>query len=239
MNIYGIGDLHLALDERINKPMDIFGKMWKDHHLRVYENFHKIIKNEDLTIICGDISWGLRIEEAKADLDWIDKLPGRKLIFKGNHDLWWQSTGKLNKLYEGTTIKFMQNTAHIEELDDGRKIGIVGTRGWICPGTEGFSLHDKKLYDREVLRLKMSMEDLSKHKVDEVIGVLHYPPTNDKKQVSEFTKLFSEYKVKHCIYGHLHGKDAFKNGITGNLDGVNYHLVSLDYVDAMPMKIEI
>lgn len=239
MNIYGIGDLHLSLDEKVDKPMDVFGSMWENHHLRIYENFRQNIKDEDLVILCGDISWGLRLEEAKADLDWIDRLPGQKLIFKGNHDLWWQSTGRLNKLYENTTLRFIQNTAYVAVTEEGKRVGIAGTRGWICPGTEGFTIHDKKIYDREVLRLKMSMDDLKGKAVDEIIGVLHFPPTNDKQQVSDFTKIMSQHGVKNCIYGHLHGKDAFKNGLTGNLDGVNYHLVSLDYIDAMPMKLQV
>ena len=237
MKLFAIGDLHLSFGEQVEKPMDIFGGQWVGHTERLYQSWHQQVGEQDVVIICGDISWGLRLEEAKADLDWIHDLPGKKLLFKGNHDLWWQSVNKLNQLYDDGTMIFVQNRCHLLEEKDGRRTAICGTRGWICPGTEGFSLHDKKIYERELLRLRLSLEEGKNAKADRIIGVLHYPPTNDKIQHSGFTELMSEYGAKICVYGHLHGKESFRHGLQGVLNGVEYKLVSLDYVEGIPKEV--
>ncbi len=230
MKIYAIGDLHLSFDERIEKPMDVFGPRWVNHHQRVRENWEAMVKSDDVVLIPGDVSWGLRQEEALADFQWIHQLPGTKVITKGNHDLWWTSITRLNQLYEDIT--FLQNHCFPKG-----KTAICGTRGWICPGTEGFDEHDQKIYDRERLRLRFSLEEGRKSGAEVLIAALHYPPTNDKMQGSGFTDLLEEFSVKTCVYGHLHGKDAFKNGIQGVLGGVEYRLVSLDYLEAEPLLI--
>lgn len=235
MRLYAIGDLHLSFGEGVEKPMDIFGPLWEGHAEKLRTNWEAIIQPEDTVIICGDISWGLKLEEAKADLDWVHELPGKKIFFKGNHDLWWQSIGKLNKLYDDGTMNFMQCNCYM--LDE--KTAVCGARGWVCPGSDGFSEHDRKIYQREVARLKMSLDDAKKQGAEKIIGVLHFPPTNDKHQASGFTQLMSEYGVKTCVYGHLHGRDAFKNGIKSVYNGVQYRLVSLDYLDARPEEVII
>ena len=135
-------------------------------------------------------------------------------------------------------MKFVQNSCTIIEADgQNGRVAVCGTRGWICPGTDGFSEHDRKIYDREAARLKMSLEDAKKAGADTIIGVLHFPPTNDKQQKSAFTDLLTQYGVKTCVYGHLHGKDAFKNGMQGVYNGVEYKLVSLDYLEGRPVEI--
>lgn len=238
MKIFAIGDLHLSFGEMVEKPMDIFGGQWVGHTEKLYSEWNRLICPEDTVIICGDISWGLKLEEAMADFDWIHALPGRKLLFKGNHDLWWKAIGRLNGLYEDGTMKFIQNSCTIIETDgQSGKVAVCGTRGWICPGTEGFSDHDRKIYDREAARLKMSLEDAKKTGADTIVGVLHFPPTNDKQQKSAFTDLMTQYGVKTCVYGHLHGKEAFKNGMKGIYNGVEYKLVSLDYLEGRPVEI--
>ena len=234
MSIFAIGDLHLSFDERISKPMDIFGSRWENHAERLKQNWEENIGKDDTVLVCGDISWGLRLEEAMADLKWIESLPGRKIITKGNHDLWWGSIKRLNDISE--KIRFLQNDAALI-FDGDKKVSIFGTRGWICPGTDGFDEHDEKIFKRELIRLEMSLEDAKRHEPDVIIAMLHYPPCNDKFQPSEFTKMLSSYGVKTFIYGHLHGKDAFKNGFQGILNGVEYKLVSLDYIEANPIKI--
>ena len=215
--------------------MDIFGPLWAGHAEKLRTNWEAIIQPEDTVIICGDISWGLKLEEAKADLDWVHELPGKKIFFKGNHDLWWQSIGKLNKLYDDGSMNFLQCNCYM--LDE--KTAVCGARGWVCPGSDGFSEHDRKIYQREAARLKMSLDDAKKQGAEKIIGVLHFPPTNDKHQASDFTQLMSEYGVKTCVYGHLHGRDAFKNGIKSVYNGVQYRLVSLDYLDARPEEVII
>ena len=211
--------------------MDIFGPNWVNHYERVKKNWEDTVKEEDLVIIAGDVSWGLRQDEAMADLDWIHELPGTKVVIKGNHDLWWTSITKLNKLYDDMT--FLQNHCYMTE----DKTAVCGSRGWICPGTEGFDDHDRKIYERELLRLKFSLDEAKAGGARRIIGVLHYPPTNDKMQPSGFTELLSEYGAEICVYGHLHGREAFKNGIKGILNGVEYRLVSLDYLEAQPELI--
>lgn len=231
MNIFAIGDLHLSFDERIQKPMDIFGPSWVNHHEKVRKNWEEKVGEEDLVIIPGDVSWGLRADEAMADLRWIHRLPGRKVITKGNHDLWWTSVTRLNSLYDDMT--FLQN--HCYMTAEG--VAVCGTRGWICPGTEGFDEHDEKIYNRELLRLEFSLKEAEKAGAKMTIAALHYPPTNDKLQGSGFTRMLEDYNVQMCVYGHLHGKDAFKNGIKGVFNGIEYRLVSLDYVEGEPQLI--
>ncbi len=245
MGIFAIGDLHLSFDKRIAKPMDIFGKMWENHGEKVKGYWLDCVSENDIVIIPGDISWGLKLGEAMADLEWIHNLPGKKIITKGNHDLWWTSISKLNELF--SDIYFLQNesigVSNLNSIkgnilsDKEKGIFICGTRGWICPGTEGFSEHDEKIYLRELLRLQMSLDDAKNKGAKEIIVALHYPPTNDKHQLSGFTRLLSEYNVKTCIYGHLHGKDTFARGLQGTLNGVEYKLVSLDYLKCKPLKI--
>ena len=154
MKIFAIGDLHLSMGEDIEKPMDIFGGEWVGHAEKLYNNWTESVTNDDIVIVCGDISWGLRLDEAVADLEWIHNLPGTKVFFKGNHDLWWQSAGRLNKMYDDGTMNFMQCKAYI-----AGDVAICGSRGWICPGTDGFSEHDRKIYDREAARLRLSLEE--------------------------------------------------------------------------------
>ena len=138
----------------------------------------------------------------------------------------------VKKIIRDPYMNFMHNEAYM--IGD---LAICGTRGWNCPGTDGFDEHDRKIYDRELLRLRASLDDGVKKGAKEIIGVLHYPPTNDNHQVSGFTELMTEYGVKLCVYGHLHGKDKFRRGLQGVLNGVEYKLVSLDYLNADPLRI--
>jgi len=210
--------------------MDIYGGQWINHTDRLKENWEDAITKDDFILIPGDISWALKKEEALADLEWIHKLPGKKIITKGNHDLWWTGIGKLNKLYED--MVFLQNDFYAIE-----DIAICGSRGWICPGSDEFCKHDNKIYDRELLRLEFSLSAAEKAGFKRIIGMLHYPPTNDRMQQSGFTELFARYGAEQVVYGHLHGKDGFKNGFKGVMNGVSYHLVSLDYVQCKPLQI--
>ncbi|MCI5885818.1 MAG: metallophosphoesterase [Clostridiales bacterium] len=231
MSIYAIGDPHLSFDERLDKPMDIFGDAWDNHAERLKENWIREIKEDDTVILAGDISWGLTKDEAYADFEWLHQLPGMKVIIKGNHDLWWTGITRLNMLYDD--MFFLQNTYYLAE-----GTAICGSRGWICPGYDGFTPQDEKIYRRELLRLEASLKMARDSGIEDIIGVLHYPPTNDKLQKSGFTELFEKYGVRNVVYGHLHGKDAYRNGLNANLNGVRYQLVSLDYIDACPVLLK-
>lgn len=237
MNFFAVGDLHLSLDEKVKKPMEIFGFEWREHWKKLEIKWREKVGKEDTVLVLGDTSWALKLEEAIADLKWIADLPGKKIMIKGNHDLWWQSIGKLNRLYKN--MIFLQGKAVL--IDD---TVICGTRGWTCPGSEPFTEHDEKIYKRELLRLGFALEDAKKLKeknpnAKNIIGCLHFPPTNDKYQPSGFTEKFEEAGVNKVFYGHLHGKEIFKKGFQGNLNGVSYRLVSLDYLDFDLYKIKI
>ncbi|MCQ4637752.1 metallophosphoesterase [Anaerovorax odorimutans] len=232
MSIYAIGDLHLSFAPGVEKPMDIYGSVWTDHARKLKNNWLELIRPEDTIILAGDISWGLKLSEAIPDLEWIDGLPGKKVIFKGNHDLWWSGIGKLNSLYD--SIRFVQNTSY-----EAEGYFLCGSRGWICPGNDDFTGQDEKIYKRELLRLDMSLEDArSKGAKDNIIGVLHYPPSAGPSAGSGFTEAFAQAGVRQVVYGHLHGQDAFKNGLQGTYNGVAYRLVSLDYLNCRPVLIK-
>lgn len=230
MKIFAIADLHLSFDERIEKPMDIFGANWANHTENLKKFWEEKITDEDLVMIPGDISWALKMEEAIADLEWIHKLPGQKVMIKGNHDLWWTSVGKLNKLYDD--IKFLQNDFY--PFGD---VAICGSRGWVCPGSDEFGQHDNKIYERELLRLEMSLSAAEKAGFKRKVAMMHYPPTNDRMHKSGFTELYTKYGVEKVVYGHLHGKDGFKNGLKGVMNDVEYDLVSVDYRHCDPKLV--
>lgn len=224
MRLFIIGDTHLSEDPRIEKPMDIFGNAWNDHAARLREDWDARVGTDDTVIIAGDISWAMRLDEAMADLAFLHERPGRKILIKGNHDLWWTGITKLNQLY--SDMVFLQNSCC--EVSGGTF--ICGTRGWLCPGAEGFSADDQVVYQRESLRLKASLDAAAARGAENIIGILHFPPTNDKMQPSAFTELFEQYHVRQVYYGHLHGREAYRKGLRGNLNGVSYDLVSLDYL---------
>lgn len=196
MALYAISDLHLALNT--DKPMDIFGEKWRNHHEKIKENWNNKITEEDTVLIAGDISWSMKSDESKDDLDWIDALPGKKIIIKGNHDYWWGSISKLNKMYENT--KFIQNNFFTY-----KDWAICGSRGWICEGSDKFTQKDKKIFDREQIRLRLSLEEAKKAGHEKIICMVHYPPTNEKFEDSAFINIFKEFGVNKVIYGHLHG----------------------------------
>lgn len=233
MKIWAIGDPHLSFHEDVNKPMDVFGLGWENHAERLKTAWIEAVACDDIVIIPGDISWGLKLEEALPDIEWIHKLPGIKLITKGNHDLWWSRINYLNSLYDD--VHFMQNDAYyVEELG----AVICGTRGWPYPGSDEYSQHDEKIYRRELLRLEMGLESAVKAAPGAyLIAALHYPPSDSNCRETEFTRLLEKYGVNQCIYGHLHGPVAYRSGPKGVFRGVEYKLVSMDYLGAKPKLI--
>lgn len=228
MALYTISDLHLGFN--VEKPMDIFGDKWKNHSEKIRENWINKITDEDMVLIAGDISWSLKEQDSKYDLDWINQLPGKKIISKGNHDYWWGSISKLNAMYENT--KFLQNNFYVYE-----DYAICGTRGWMCPAGDKYTTKDEKIYNREQIRLRLSLEAAKKKGFEKIIVMLHYPPTNEKFEESEFTKIIKEYAVEKVIYGHLHGPVLLGNVLNGYLDGIEYILSSADYIDFNPRRI--
>ncbi|KGG79780.1 serine/threonine protein phosphatase [Caloranaerobacter azorensis H53214] len=227
MSIYGISDLHL--DFSGEKPMDIFGDNWLDHEVKIFENWKRIIKEEDLVLVSGDVSWAMKLEDAYIDLLKIDRLPGIKVITKGNHDYWWSTKSKLKAL-KFNTIHFLQNDYFLY-----KNIGICGTRGWISRDSDEFKEKDEKIFNRELNRLKLSLESI-KEDVKEIIVMLHYPPFNIDGTPNEFVEVMDKYNVSTCVYGHLHG-EGHKFAVEGKIDGIKFYCISCDFIDFSPKKL--
>ncbi|MDW8800688.1 metallophosphoesterase [Clostridium sp. A1-XYC3] len=227
MALFAISDLHLDLTG--DKPMDIFGDKWLNHDEKIKNNWFNKITDEDTVLIAGDISWSMKMEDGMRDLEWIHNLPGRKIMVKGNHDYWWTSISKLNNLYDD--MDFIQNNSFNYE-----DYAICGTRGWICPGGDNFSEHDEKIYERELNRLRLSLDSAVKKGFKKFITMIHYPPVNEKLLESGFVDIFKEYNVEKVIYGHLHGPSLAK-ALNGELNGIEYIITSGDYINFDPIKI--
>lgn len=210
--------------------MDVFSEEWKNHDVKIRENWLKKVKEEDTVLLAGDISWSMKLQGGKEELDFVAGLPGRKIIIKGNHDYWWGSITKLNSMYDN--MDFIQNNFFSYE-----DYAICGTRGWVIPGSSLFKEEDEKIFRREVLRLKMSLDAAKKRGFQKFIVMIHYPPVNETFKDSEFTDIFEEYGVEKVIYGHLHGK-SLQRVMTGERQGVEYILTSCDYIGFDPVLIK-
>lgn len=225
MSLFALSDFHLSLNT--NKPMDVFGSMWNNHHIKIFENWNSQISNEDTVLISGDISWGMKIEEAMDDLEYIHNLNGKKVLIKGNHDYWWGSISKLNTLFDD--MFFIQNTHYSYE-----DYGICGTRGWVS--IDGTEEHDEKVYNRELLRLRMSLDSAKADGFEKFIVMMHYPPVTRVSKSQEFIDLLSEYNVHKLVYGHIH-YDSRNICINGIYNGIEYHCTSADIINFNPVRI--
>lgn len=226
MALYAIGDLHLSLS--VNKPMDIFGPSWVNHTRRLEEAFSQL-EEGDLTVLCGDTSWGIDFGESLADFQFIDRLPGKKLILKGNHDYWWNTAAKMKRFFAEngiTTIDILHNNCHFYG-----EFALCGTRGWFYE--EEQSGHNEKVLNREVMRLEASLRAAEERPI---LAFLHYPPLYTGYRCPEIIQKLEEYRVRQCFYGHLHGP-THKRAIEGTVEGVGYALVAADYLRFAPKKI--
>ena len=228
MALFAIADLHFAFS--VDKPMDIFGENWKNHSEKIIANWKKNITEGDTVLLPGDLSWGMRIDEAAADLDVIYSLPGRKILLGGNHDYWWKSSSKLEARYPG--MRFLKN--NFDQYEDWY---ICGTRGWLCPNDVQFTEQDKKIYEREQVRLRLSLDAAMRSGAEKIILMMHFPPMNDKQEDSAFTALFREYPIKKVVYGHLHGAASHRTAFEGEREGIDYALIAADYIDFCPKRI--
>ena len=235
MSIYAIGDLHLSFNE--NKPMDIFGENWEGHEEKIKENWIKKVKENDLVLLPGDFSWSTYLENTYEDFKYLNELPGKKLLLKGNHDYWWTTLTSMRRYIKENGFKnidFLNNNSYKFE----GKI-ITGTRGWM----QTDETEDKRLVEREVRRLELSLKDgIEKYGEDEEIIVnMHYPPItsyNIQNNIpSPFIDIMKKYKVKKCIYAHLHGI-AINEAIEGNYEGIEMKLVSCDSLDFNLWKVQ-
>lgn len=228
MSIYAISDLHLSYNT--DKPMDIFG--WKNYENKIKENWNSKVKESDLVILGGDFSWSMDLKDTYKDFEFIHKLPGKKILIKGNHDYWWGTLTKMKKYINEigfNDINFLYNNSYEFE----GKI-ICGTRGWNFTDLQE---DDEKIYNREIQRLKLSLEDtVKKYGTDkEIIVCLHYPPLKTN-EISDFVRVMEEYNVTKCIYGHLHGP-AHKFIVEKNIDNIQYIMTSCDYTNFDLVKL--
>ena len=219
MALFAIADLHFAFS--VDKPMDIFGENWKNHSEKIISSWKEHITEEDTVLLPGDLSWGMRIDEAAADLDVIYSLPGRKILLGGNHDYWCSSLSKMQQRY-GAHFEFLQNDCIMVE-----DIAVCGTRGWLLPSAESFSDADRKIYNREGIRLELSLQQAHKMQAQQIITAFHYPPLFARTEHTCFTNLMLRYGVQHCVYGHIHGENHIPV-FEGLREGINYKLVSCD-----------
>lgn len=234
MAIYTIGDLHLSFHE--NKPMSIFGENWEGHEEKIKKDWTKKVQENDLVVIPGDFSWSTYLKDTVQDFDYLNKLPGKKLLLKGNHDYWWTTvTSMRNFLQENhfENIDFLYNNSYEYE-----NYIICGTRGW-SSAEEG---EDRKLLKREAIRLELSLQDGIKNygKEKEILVFMHYPPINNsnliQNETNEFVRIMQKYNVKRCYYGHLHS-NSIQEAVEGKHFGIDFKLVSADGVDFKLVKI--
>lgn len=224
MALYAMGDTHLSLSAQ--KPMDVFGGAWTGYVDKIKKGFEGI-GSEDIVVLCGDISWGMGLEEAKEDFAFLDSLPGgQKILLKGNHDYWWNTASKMERFFAEngfSTLKILHNNCYF--YDD---IALCGTRGWFYEETG-----DQKVFLRELHRLEASLKAAGDR---EKLCFLHYPPLYQGYTCPEIMQLLEIYGVKQCFYGHLHG-GSHRLAIEGARNGVEYRLVAADFVNFTPVKI--
>lgn len=244
MTIWALSDLHLCFGVP-EKSMEIFGPEWKNYPEKIKTNWLKNIKEEDLVLLPGDISWGIDLEEAKADFLWLDALPGTKVVVKGNHDYWWTSISKLNSFLP-SSFRFIHNNVF-----NWNDVSISGARLWDNPefnfneyvryvknpkaSTKNIPYDNEKIFSRELQRLKSSIDQLDK-KAHLKIVMCHYPPISATLEDSITSKLLEDNHIDICVFGHLHHIDKSMK-MFGEKNSVKYYLTSADYLDFNPIKV--
>ncbi|HJC46106.1 MAG TPA: metallophosphoesterase [Candidatus Faecalibacterium faecigallinarum] len=226
MALFVLGDTHLSLGGA--KPMDVFPG-WNGYVEKLEANWRKLVKPEDTVVLAGDISWSMRLADTRKDFAFLNGLPGQKLIMKGNHDYWWSTANKMNAFFRAEgfdTLRLLHNNSYTV---DG--YALCGTRGWLFDADEP---HDEKVMNREIGRLRLSLQAAEPGK--ERLVFLHYPPVYTGADAPEIVAVLKEYGIRRCFYAHLHGK-AIRFAVQGEVDGIRYKLVSADGLQFCPYKI--
>jgi len=231
MSLFVIGDLHLSYGVP-GKTMNIFNG-WDNYQNLIEKNWNELIKNEDTVVLAGDTSWGMSLEQAGPDFDFINKLPGTKIVLKGNHDYWWSTKKKMEDFMKSEgfeTIKILHNNHYAY-----KNYGICGTRGWVnVPGESG--AQDTKVLLREVQRLETSIKSAMSENLDPLV-FMHYPPIFGSNFNYDILDILYRYKIRECYYGHIHGRSGHSLCVKGLYDDINFHLISGDYLQFIPHKI--
>lgn len=231
MSIYAIADLHLSLSVGESKTMEVFGG-WENYVEKIEKNWVRTVSRTDTVVVAGDLSWAMKLEEAYRDFLFLENLPGRKILIKGNHDYWWSSKSKINqylKEKDFLSISIIYNSAETAE-----NYAICGTRGWFLESKER---EDAKILNREIGRLKRSIE-IGKQTGLEPVVFLHYPPVYDNFECEEILNVLLENKIKRCYYGHLHGRVSGKKAKVGEYRGIDFRLISSDQINFTPVLVE-
>ena len=226
MALFVLGDTHLSLGGA--KPMDVFPG-WNGYVEKLEANWRKLVKPEDTVVLAGDISWSMRLADTRKDFAFLNGLPGQKLIMKGNHDYWWSTANKMNAFFRAEgfdTLRLLHNNSYTVE-----GYALCGTRGWLFDADEP---HDEKVMNREIGRLRLSLQAAEPGK--EKLVFLHYPPVYTGADAPEIVAVLKEYGIRRCFYAHLHGK-AIRFAVQGEVDGIRYKLVSADGLQFCPYKI--
>ncbi|MBO4412723.1 MAG: metallophosphoesterase [Clostridia bacterium] len=239
MKIYSISDLHLSINNP--KPMDIFGGPWDNYIEDIVLDWKNKVKEEDIVLIAGDISWAMQTKDAKPDLDFIASLPGKKIIIRGNHDYWWKSITAVRNMCEDGLYALQNDFVRIGEYI------FTGTRGWQVPEHEQLKTsEDEKLLNREYIRLELSLasakQEQEKLKAQgeevKIISLIHYPPFNSKRNKNKFTELFEKYGVLAVVYGHIHGKTS-RSVLLTEINDIKYYLTSCDQINNKLVEINV
>ena len=226
MALYTIGDTHLSL--KSNKSMEVFGGSWDGYVDKLVRGFERVAP-EDTVVLCGDLSWGMSLEESKEDFAFLNALPGKKLLMKGNHDYWWNTAAKMTAFFEENgfdTFSILHNNCALYG-----DIALCGTRGWFYEEERGE--HSQKIFNRELIRLEASLKAAGER---EKICFFHYPPLCQGFRCQEIIDLMEQYGVSTCCYGHLHGP-SHRFAIQGRQGNIDYKLVAADFLGFQPEKI--
>ncbi|MBQ3566973.1 MAG: metallophosphoesterase [Oscillospiraceae bacterium] len=228
MSLYAIGDLHLALSD-LKKPMDIFNG-WEGYTEKIEKNWRACITENDTVVLAGDTSWAMGLENSFKDFEFINNLPGKKIILKGNHDYWWATMSKMQKFFSSNnfdTLSILFNNCYQYE-----KYGLCGTRGWISIDGDTES---EKIMVREVQRLEVSINSAIGQGLEPIV-FMHYPPVYGASCNYDILDVLYRYNIKWCLYGHIHGYSQ-RNAVTGVHDGVRYDMISSDFLQFAPFKV--
>ncbi|MCD8331554.1 MAG: metallophosphoesterase [Oscillospiraceae bacterium] len=223
MALFVLGDTHLSLSG--NKSMEVFGGVWEGYVDKLRQGLSALTQ-EDTLVLCGDLSWGMSLEQAQADLAFLDSFPGRKLLLKGNHDYWWTTAAKMNGFFQQQgfhSFQLLHNNCHFYQ-----DVALCGTRGWFYE-----EKGDQKVFRRELIRLETSLKAAGER---EKLCFLHYPPRCQSYICKEIVELLERYRVRTCYYGHLHGV-SHRQAVEGIWNNVEYDLVAADYLNFQPKKI--
>ncbi|HOV40608.1 MAG TPA: metallophosphoesterase [Oscillospiraceae bacterium] len=227
MGLYVIGDLHLSLSS--SKPMDVFNG-WENYVDRIKANWLENIKSNDVAVLAGDLSWGMSLEESLEDFKFVNALPGKKILLKGNHDYWWNTKKKMEDFFEANGLDTL-NILHNNHYQYG-EYGICGTRGWINETDEP---SDAKILAREAARLEVSIQSAEKAGLKPIV-FLHYPPIYAGNYNYNILEVLFKHNIKQCFYGHIHGKSS-AYAINDERDGIKFTLISGDFLQFKPFKI--